>query len=389
MKNVRLACLALTVALSLAGCSGFWDQPVTPVPPTTLTSGFFYVLNFAASQLAGFYVKAGVTTAVPGSPSTLNAAPIAITVAPNNAFLYVSTLTGIYLYTVSTSTGQLTLANSAQQISADQAASMQVDSTSSWLIEAVTGSPNLFAIHVSPTDGTVVSSIPQSVPLPVSTIQQIAISPDNTFAYVAMGPGGTAVVPFNASSSGNPFGSVVTIPAKSAAGGALSVAVDPITATTTTPRLLYIGETAVTAGNNTGGLRVFDYSTLQEITGSPFAINGLAPVSILPFSTGDFVYVLNRQVSGSTTGVITGFSITASGTSLALTPLGDTFAAGTTPQSMVEDSSGAFIFAVNFGGNPDLTGYTINSTKAGYLDKVISSATGTAPVSAIQVAALH
>jgi len=382
--------LALTVPLSLAGCSGFWDQPVTPVPPTTLTSGFFYVLNFAASQLAGFYVKAGVTTTVPGSPYTLAAAPIAITVAPNNAFLYVSTLSGIYLYTVASSTGQLTLSNSGgQQISADQAASMQVDSTSSWLIEAFTGSPNLFAIHISPTDGTVVSSIPQSVPLPVSTIQQIAISPDNTFVYVAMGSGGTAVVPFNANSSGNPFGSVVTIPAKSAAGGALSVAVDPITTTTTTPRLLYIGETAVTSGNNTGGLRVFDYSTLQEITGSPFAINGLAPTSILPFSTGEFVYVLNRQASGSTTGVITGFSITVSGTSFALTPLGDTFTAGTTPQSMVEDSSGAFIFAVNFGGNPDLTGYTINSTKAGYLDKVISSATGTDPVSAIQVAALH
>lgn len=388
MKIARLAGVSLTMALFLAGCSGFWDKPVTPTPPTTLTSGFFYVLNFATKQLAGFYVKAGTTTAVPGSPYTLNAAPIAITVAPNNAFLYVSNLSGIYLYTVSTSTGQLTEGNSSQQISADQAASMQVDSTNSWLIEAVTGSPNLFAIHISPTDGTVVSSVPQSVSLPASTIQQIAISPDNTFVYVAMGSGGTAVVPFNANNT-NPLGLVVTIPAKSTAGGAISVAVDPITTTTTTPRLLYIGETAATSGSNTGGLRVFNYKTLQEITGSPFAINGLSPSSILPFSTGNFVYVLNRQVSGSSTGVITGFSIAASNGSSTLTPLGNTFTVGTNPQSMVEDSTGAFVFAVNFGGSPDLTGYNIDSTKAGYLDKVISSATGTDPVSAIEVAALH
>ncbi len=389
MKIARLACLPLVVTLLLAGCSGFWDQPITPNPPTTLTSGFFYVLNFATSELAGFNVKAGVTTAVPGSPTTLTAAPIGITVAPNNAFLYVSTLSGIYLYTIATSTGQLTLSNSNQQISADQAASMQVDSTNSWLIEAFTGSPNLFAIHISPTAGTVVSSIPLSVPLPVSTIQQIAISPANTFVYVAMGAGGTAVVPFNASSTTNPFGAVITIPAKSSAGGAISVAVDPITTTTTTPRLLYVGETAVTSGNNTGGLRVFNYSTLQEITGSPFAINGLSPSSILPFSTGNFVYVLNRQVTGSNTGVITGFSIAASNSTFTLTPLGKTFTAGTNPQSMVEDSTGAFVFAVNFGGNPDLTGYTIDSTNAGHLDTVISSATGTDPVSAIEIAALH
>ena len=49
---------------------------------------------------------------------------------------------------------------------------------------------------------------------------------------------------------------------------------------------------------------------------------------------------------------------------------------------MVEDNTHAFVFAVNFGGTPDLTGYTIDATKAGYLDKVISNATGTDPVQA-------
>ena len=56
---------------------------------------------------------------------------------------------------------------------------------------------------------------------------------------------------------------------------------------------------------------------------------------------------------------------------------------------MVEDSTKQFVFAVDFGGNPDLAGYTINTTKAGYLDKVISNSTGTDPVQAGAIGALH
>ena len=61
-------------------------------------------------------------------------------------------------------------------------------------------------------------------------------------------------------------------------------------------------------------MRAFDFAslggtTVTEISGSPFASQGLAPYSILPLATGDYVYVVNRQVSGSSTGVIAGFSI--------------------------------------------------------------------------------
>jgi hypothetical protein len=233
-----------------------------------------------------------------------------------------------------------------------------------------------------------VQTIQEPAPLPNSTIQQIAMSPDNTFVFVAMGAGGTATIPFNPNNA-NPFGRVSTIPVKSTGGGALSVAVDPITSTTTTPRLLYIGETAALSGTNTGGLRVFNFSDFQEISGSPFATDGLAPVSILPFSTGDFVYVLNRQVSGNTTGIVKGFTISSANSALTLTPLSSTFSVGNLSRAMVEDNSGAFVFAVNFGGTPDLKGYTIDATTAGALDPVISAATGTDPVQAVAIAATH
>lgn len=390
MRIGKCACIALASLVLLAGCKGFWDAPsttTTTTTTTTLTSGDFYVVNSATNQVVGLYVNAGTLTALPGTPPTLSAAPIAITVAPNNAFLYVSTLGGIFVYTIA-SNGELTIGNSGQAISSDPAASMQVDSTDSWLVESVSGSSNLFAIHINPTTGVLASTTEETAVLPATTVQQVAISPDNSEVFVALGAAGTAVIPFTATAS-NPLGAIGNIGVKNAGGAALSVAVDAIPTGATAPRLVYIGETVATSGTNTGGLRAFDYSTLKELTNSPYAIGGLAPYSILPFSTGDYVYVVSRQTSSGATGVIAGFSISDTNSVLSLTALGSNFATGTNPQGLVEDNTGSFVFAVDYGGSPDLVGYTIDSTNAGYLDTVISDATGTDPVKASAIAAWH
>lgn len=390
MRTRYWAYLAMA-ALCLAGCKGFWDAPASSGGgggKTTLSSGDIYVINVATSKVAGLYVNSGTLTVLPGSPYTLSAAPIAITVAPNNAFLYVSTLGGIFVYSVNTSTGELSIGNSGTPISQDPATSMQVDSTNSWLVEGVSGTANLFAVHVNPANGLLASNQEQTAVLSSTTVQQVAISPDNTNVLVAMGAGGTATIPF-AAGNANPFGGVGTIGVKNASGAALSVAFDPIPSGGTAPRLFYIGETVATSGTNTGGLRAFDFSTRQEIANSPFAIGGLAPYSILPFDTGNYVYVVSRQTASGSTGVIAGFAVSNTNNTLALTALGKTFAAGTNPQALVEDNTKQFVFVVDFGGNPDLAGYTIDATNAGYLDKVISNATGTDPVEAGGIAALH
>jgi 6-phosphogluconolactonase (cycloisomerase 2 family) len=394
MRTRYWMCLALA-ALSLTGCSGFWKAPSNGGGGggggTTLSSGDFYVINSATNEIAGLYVKAGTMTAL-GTSQKLSASPIAITIAPNNAFLYVSTLSGIFVYTIDSSSGQLTLGNSGQPISSDPATSMQVDSTNSWLVEGFSGTSSLFAIHINPSSGLLQSNQEQPVTLSSSGLRQVAISPDNTTVLVAMGTGGTATIPFNAGNA-NPFGSVGTLGVKGSGGAALSVAFDPIPSGGTAPRLFYIGETVAVSANgtdtNTGGLRAFTYSTKQEITGSPFRISGLAPYSILPFSDGNYVYVVNRQTASGSTGVIAGFSISTTNNALALTALGSTFNAGTNPQMLVEDNTKQFVFVVNFGGNPDLLGYTIDATNAGYLDQVTSNSTGTDPVQASAIAAVH
>ncbi len=378
--------LALASIILLSGCSGFWDNPYANNGgggggTTTLSSGIFYVLNTLTNQIAGYSVVSGTVTAVPGSPFPLLAPPFAMTIAPNNKFLYVSTTNGIYLYTIA-SNGQLTLGNAQNPISSDQAASMQVDASNSWLIDTISGQPYVYAIPINPSTGIVTSVTEPSTPLPATTVQQLTISPDNSMALVAMGTGGTALIPFNSGNT-NPLGTASIIAVKNVAGAALSVAVDPYN------RLFYIGETVATSGTNAGGLRAFDFGTLKELSGSPYSSFGLAPYSILPISTGNYVYVANRQTSSGSTGVIGGFAVVAGSSAVALKALGSSFNAGTHTVSLTEDNTGNFVFAANYDGNPDLTGYVFDPTNAGYLDSVISTSTGTDPVQASTVVALH
>jgi 6-phosphogluconolactonase len=382
----------LAATLLLTGCSGFWDAP-SGGGGTTPLSGNIYVVNAQTAQIAGYSVASnGQLTALPGSPYAIPSSLLSnpsITVAPNNSFLYVGTVNGIYLYNIS-SNGSLSLGNSSGIISTDQAVSMQVDQTNSWLVDVAAAAPYIFAIAINPTTGMITASKEQFAQLPAGTVRQVIISPDNSYLLIAMGQGGTATIPFNAANT-NPIGAISTIPVINNGGSALSVGVDPLGLLgQTTPRLFYIGETAAFSGSsNTGGLRVFDFSTFKEISGSPFMSQGLAPYSILPRSKGDYVYVVNRQTSSGSTGVIAGFAIATSGSSYSLTALGSTFNAGTNPQEMVEDNTGSYVFAVNYGGGPDLSGYTFSATSPGYLVPSISAPTGTDPTLASAIAAAH
>lgn len=385
MRILKWASLLLVAAPLLQGCKGFWDTPPnTGGGGSTASGGIFYVLNQKTTQVAGYSIVKGAVTAVSGSPYTLGALPFALTISPNNNYLYVSTAAGIYIYNIGSS-GALTIGNSGGAISGDPAYSMAVDPSGSWLIEAVSGTGALNAIPLDSTTGLVVTTASEkAVTLPSTSLQQLAVSPGTSaatpFVFVAMGSGGTAVVPFTAGNS-DPFGTVATIKVKNSSGGANALAVDP------SNRLLYIGETVASSGTQTGGLRVFTVgTTLTEISGSPYATAGTGPSAIV--ATADNVYVANRAVSGSTSGNITGYSITTSGSTYSLTTI-STVGAGTGTSGIAEENTGTFVLAVNSSGSPDLNAYTFDTTTTGKLDSAITSATGTDPVTAVAIAALH
>ncbi len=369
MRIGKWAWSMLAVTPFLAGCGNFWQAPSTTsttTTTTTLSSGYFYILDQTTSQIVAYYIDAGTLTELASYASP--AAPLAIAVAPNNDFLYVSTLDGIYLYSISS--GALTLANSSP-LTIDPATAMAVDSTDSWLIEA-SGAGVLNALPINSSTGEVSSSCGSCyVPLTGTSINELAISPNNKYIFAAAGTSGTAAFGFTAANSSAPFGSAAyaTItPESSSAGSALSLAVDPST------RLLYVGEAAALSSG--GGLRAFAIGSsggLTEISGSPLASGGTGPHAILPKSTGDFVYVANWN--GTSSGNITGFSIAADGSSYSLTKLSNSVATGDEPVALAEDSTEQFVLVVSSLGNPYFDAYYFDTTTSGQLDTTITSST--------------
>ena len=397
MKVVKLARLLPAVLLVFTplidGCGNFWQAPSGSggggTTTTTLSSGVFYVLNQTTEQIVAYQINSGSLNTI--GTYALSAAPYAIAIGPNNAFLYVSTVAGIFLYTIS-STGTLTIGNSGNAISSDLAAAMAVDTTGTWLIDAVTGaSGNVIMNAVSITaSGTLNSTTEQqrSYTLANASVYGMALSGDDANVFVAAGEGGTLIVPFTSTNT-NPFAATATTLATVTTGASsLSVAVDP----GSSPRLFYVGETE--ASSSSGGLRAFDYSsvgtgTLSEISGSPYSAGGLAPHAILPEAAGNYVYVASWQGTTSD-GVLQGFNIatdtSGSTTTYSLSSI-STVATGVEPDSLAEDSLSNFVFAASAGGSYDLTAYIFDTTTEGKLDDSINAKTGTDPVGATTVAA--
>ena len=281
----RFGFILLAAVTLLAGCSGFWNLPpsttTTTVTKTTLSSGVFYVLNQTTKQIAAYTISTGTLEQVSGSPYSLSSAPNCIAVASNGGFLYVGTVSGIYLYSIG-SGGALTIGNGGAVISSDVASAMQV--SGAWLIDAflpAAGTVQMNAIPINATTGayTGTGAPPdQTFNVTNASVSQMVLSPDGTNLFLALGRGGTIVVPFTAVNA-NPLGSKATVIATvNSNGSALSVAVDP------TNRLFYIGETLANSAGDSGGLRVFNYSSLSgaltQASGSPIASGGLSPNAI-------------------------------------------------------------------------------------------------------------
>lgn len=392
MKLGRWARLLLAAAPLLigfgAGCGDFWQAPsggggTCTTNCTTATSGNFYILNAGATpQVVGESIVSGTLTALTGSPWTVQGTPYAMVIAPNGSFLCVSTTSGVFAYPLSS--GKL---GTATVVSTDQAYAIQVDATDSWLVEAIqgTGGVTLGAVPINSTTGANNGSeVTASFAVTNAAVQpnKMVISADNSNIFVALGAGGTIVVPFSATTPFPTGIKATTISVANSGGSALSVGVDP----SSTPRLFYIGETLANSAANSGGLRAFNYSSLgtsqlTQATGSPIASGGLAPNFILPITSCAYVYVANGAGT-STAGNVAGFAIAASGTTYSLSA-GSTVSAGVQPLGLAEDSSSTFVLAVGSLGSPYFDAYTFDATTAGQLDSQITSSTAAASLAIV------
>jgi 6-phosphogluconolactonase (cycloisomerase 2 family) len=289
----------------------------------------------------------------------------------------VSTNLGIIPFTIDTTTGGLTQGSTF----GDQLGeALAVDPSGKWLLEA-SDAGTLLAYPITSTGaGDTTRSIQTTANLAGVSVQPggIAISPNGGLVAVALGQAGTEMFPFNAANTA-PIGTAYPVkgPYGGSSGAAIAVAVDPQS------RLLYIGETAAfpSSQTNSGALRVFTIGTnsVTELSyAAPYAPAGTGPHAILPISTGGFVYAASWQ--SASTGVITGYSVTATG----LTALTSTVSTGTQPYGLAEDSTHSYVLAVSSLGNT-FNAFTLDSGGSGQLT---SSFAGSPVLSPIAIAAV-
>ncbi len=364
MRPVALAAV-LVFTLGLTGCSGFFTA-ITSGGTTPGSTTYAYVTNVgtggAGGTLTCYSLTSGVLTQVSGSPITLPATPTSVVVAPNNAFLYVGTQLGAFLYTIGTD-GALTEGNgdNVVYLGPSYPKSVTIDSTSSWLIIANNNSTELDAIPLDPTTGVPTTVTPQSVTLSAGSPAQVVISPANNLVAVALGSGGTNVFAFSASSA-TPWGTKAN---RSTIGLLKDSTSDNAIGFDTTSTYIFLAESTTNTTADT--LRKFTVATLGGEVDYP---TGKAPSAILADAKGAYVYVTNQADN-----TISGFSISAGVlTALADSPFGTT----KTPLAIAEDSTKSYVLTVGYGNNPDLWLYSFDSLTAGTLDVGTTTTTGAA-----------
>ena len=350
---------------------------------TASTSGNFYILNSnvgSNSTIKGYYMSSGSLNTISGSSVNLNGTPYAVAIAPNGKFLCVSSTAGVYAYPITS--GAL---GTGVQVTGDLAYALQVDSTDSWLLEAIPtlsgGEVTLSAVPINSSTGTYTNTTVHTASFTITNASlaqgQMFISPDNSYIIVALETGGTILVPFSSSSPFPAGVSATTITVATAGGSANSVAIDP----SSSPRLFYIGETLGDNAGTSGGLRAFNYSSLpakSEISSSRIASGGLAPTYILPVVSPSEVYVANGV------GNITGFAVSGNSSSGYTLTTGSTVSAGAQPAGMALDSTGSYVFEVGSSPSIYFDAYTFDVTTTGLLD---SQFTSTTPATSIAIVA--
>jgi 6-phosphogluconolactonase len=389
----RAIWMVLGGLLLLTGCGQFF-------PPQTSTSSsgsgsgsggsgtsgnpavgsYLYVANSnpSLSSLAGFSLASGALANISSSNTTVPLPPTSLAISPNDDFLYAASATGaIYVYVINSSNGSIHIGNSGNPVAQGVfPAALQVDSTGNWLIgvDALSGEAYVYQI----TAGTgVLTSVTNSTIALTTTANQMVITPNDDYVYVALGTGGVETLSFN-STDGALAQVNSVLPPKQNLDADLSLAVSP------TGNYLYVTETGV---NAVRVLSIGGNGGLAEISGSPFA-TGLRPDAVLVDATGSYVYVANNSAN-----TISAFSI--SSTTGALTQIsGSPFSTGIGPTAMVEDKSKTYLAVVNEGttsegGNPDLQVFTFSTTTPGALVSFQTATTGTDPTEAIAIATTY
>jgi len=368
MRLFRCAApVLLSTVLLLNGCGS--GKFFTPEPGdsggggggNTTGSNYLFVANAGANSVTGFAISStGTLGTLNGSPINFNFSPTSLTVSRDNKYLWVGTVSQIYGFSIG-SGGALTALNKGSAIANAFCVDMQTSPDGKWLM-VLDGSGNTIDLFSIGSDGSLSvgpnGGVGFTVPTGTVVPKQLRISPTGSYVIAAMGTAGELYFNFNTTSG------VLQYVKQTSPPGTTSDNAIAIDSTGT-----YVYEAR--SGTNPGLVvnTIASDGTLVPTTSTSYP-TGTQPYSVVLDNSGKYVYVANR---GDNT--ISGWSI---GTSAALAAIsGSPFASGVAVTSLGADSTGKYIAAAAYSGSPDVTLYGFDTTTAGKLTSVATSATGT------------
>jgi 6-phosphogluconolactonase len=389
------AAIGVWALVLTTGCAGFFVYPGSTTSSgstgTTGTGDYVYVANGTTQTVAAYEVGSGTLTAVTGSPFVLGYAPTAAVVNPANTILFVSSISGVYSYAIASDGALSNLSSITSGL--DDVVSLAVSPDGNWLFAlsgiASTNVVTLYEFSINSSSGafSAVNSSNQTytgtytITAPGSTIAATALQvtvatvSSGEYVFVALGTGGTLIVPFNTSTGAQ----VLTGAAQFAIPGGSSIYLgNDALAVNSSTSVLYVVDSNSQSNGTIAAYTIGSNGTQATLTGVTSVSTAELPVAAVLNTAGSDVYVANQD-SDSISGLAT------SGLSSLYTPSSYGYA----PTGLAVDHSGDYLLAISSTGGPDLTMYSYGS--AGQLVEAASANIGgtTEPAGAVAIAATH
>ena len=383
------AALGLSAILLLAGCHNFFVCEGKADCPSSggggggsTTSDWVYVSNAAsgATNISAYNIGNGSLAAIPGSPFNIGFSPVAMSVSPNDAFLYAATLPsvgspGIYMWTINSS-GAITVGNGGNALITAQVSSMDVSPDGNFLFTVDVAATALTEYSINSNGLLALASafpLPPSVCAltgsPVSQTCTVKVAPSGQFVVASLGSAGTVIYPYNSTQ-----GITTTSPTLIGSGSTTTNPTGDYSVTMDSNNFIYIARTAALAVyqiTDTSGDATLQFNVTYPSTATPRSV-------ALSLNQG-YVYTANQGA-----GTISAFSIVSSGALTQLT--GSPFTGPSSLSAIGTDKSGSYMVALGYNGSTGLQLFTIGT--GGTLTLTTSAGTGTSTTTVPAIMAL-
>ncbi len=361
------------IATMLTGCAGFFVANTSTSTTTTSSGDYAYVVNNTTDTLSGFVVGTGTLTSISTYTLTNGLAPSSVAVSRPNTFVYVGGNGAISCYSIGTG-GALTSVSATCASQTANFVSLATSPDGQWLLALDNLTQTVYVYKINTSTGLLTLSATTVYAAPgvgAATPRSIRIAPNGAFVGVALGLGGDVIFNFTTSTG------VLSSPQNLAVASGYS---DNEVVFDTNSAYALVARTGPSTGAS--GVATYSVASTGALTGvQTLAASGDSPYSLLEDSTGAYVYTANR---GSST--ISGYAF-ASGTLTALAS--SPYTSGASVIALARDNSGKYVVAASSGGSSDLTLYSFDLLTAGKLDAVAVSASGTDPAGSLALATTH